>query len=997
MLGFHEQMVSELVEADGVTVLAAGLGLTKVLASLLRLHVQQKSDELVLLLSTSDEQRQALREELQDQDATAALPLEINNEYTSLERMQCYAKGGVFFITSRILIVDMLNERVPLSKVAGVVVNNAHRLSESCAEAFIVRLFRHANKVGFVRAFSDKPQAMVSGFSKTERVMKSLFVKRLYLWPRFHLSVSHALEEAPPEVVDIRMPLTSAMAGIQNAIIEVMDACLKELRKTNKVDVEDLTVDNGLFKSFDEIVRRQLDPMWHTVGWKTKQLVGDLKTLRKLSEYLLRYDAVTFLKYLDTLRASEGVRSVWIFANPTHKIFELTKRRVYQLIRTDGTRIGQGKITQSGRGRGNPKWKSSGRGMNQEQALNKKIHETDGGVELEVVVEEMPKWKVLREVLEEIEEERQGLKLEGSQNAWGEGGAAVLVACRDERMCLQLQDVLARGPQKLMQDEWTKYLLSKAELHGMRTRNKRKPAGYRGVSVTGRGGSRVPWEGEGNQSWVQSEQRQEQDAIMAAAAEVASLDREVINVGEDISHTRGLRARGRGRGRSKARDATTQAGPKKGRGAVRGRGISCAKEDTLTSSGKCNIEVTESVIENQDNLNVGINNPNPQVPDMDGLMNANGDRGLEEEQRKNKPIPPVHFYALESEQRILEVVRPVYVVVYDPDMSFVREMEVYKSENPGRPLKVYFLFYEDSTEGRKFEASIRKENSAFENLIRQKASMMIPVDQDGRMLDATPPKQSATGVNLNAVTRKAGGRKQVEKQMQVVVDMREFGSSLPCVLHQQGIKILPVTLEVGDYILSPDICVERKSIADLFSSFSSGRLYHQAETMSRYYRLPVLLIEFSQDKSFSFQSANDVGDEIAPSNIVSKLSLLVLHFPRLRIVWSRSLHATADIFVTLKANQDEPDLDRAMRVGVPTEDGLIEGDLRAENYNTSAIELLRRLPGVTDANYRSLMDECKSLAEVALLPAERLAEVMGGKQPARMLRDFLDAKCPILA
>jgi DNA excision repair protein ERCC-4 len=83
--------------------------------------------------------------------------------------------------------------------------------------------------------------------------------------------------------------------------------------------------------------------------------------------------------------------------------------------------------------------------------------------------------------------------------------------------------------------------------------------------------------------------------------------------------------------------------------------------------------------------------------------------------------------------------------------------------------------------------------------------------------------------------------------------MREFGSSLPCVLHQQGMMILPVTLEVGDYILSPDICVERKSIMDLFASFSSGRLYHQAETMSRYYKIPVLLIEFSQEKSFSFQ------------------------------------------------------------------------------------------------------------------------------------------------
>jgi DNA excision repair protein ERCC-4 len=83
--------------------------------------------------------------------------------------------------------------------------------------------------------------------------------------------------------------------------------------------------------------------------------------------------------------------------------------------------------------------------------------------------------------------------------------------------------------------------------------------------------------------------------------------------------------------------------------------------------------------------------------------------------------------------------------------------------------------------------------------------------------------------------------------------MREFNSSLPSVLHQQGLRIIPVTLEVGDYILSPDICVERKSISDLYSSFASGRLYHQAETMTRHYKLPVLLIEFAQDKSFSLQ------------------------------------------------------------------------------------------------------------------------------------------------
>lgn len=42
--------------------------------------------------------------------------------------------------------------------------------------------------------------------------------------------------------------------------------------------------------------------------------------------------------------------------------------------------------------------------------------------------------------------------------------------------------------------------------------------------------------------------------------------------------------------------------------------------------------------------------------------------------------------------------------------------------------------------------------------------------------------------------------------------------------------VVPVTLEVGDYILAPTVCVERKSITDLFGSLNSGRLYNQVRT-----------------------------------------------------------------------------------------------------------------------------------------------------------------------
>lgn len=83
--------------------------------------------------------------------------------------------------------------------------------------------------------------------------------------------------------------------------------------------------------------------------------------------------------------------------------------------------------------------------------------------------------------------------------------------------------------------------------------------------------------------------------------------------------------------------------------------------------------------------------------------------------------------------------------------------------------------------------------------------------------------------------------------------MREFRSSLPNLLDKSGQLVVPVTLTVGDYILTPDICVERKSLDDLVQSFASGRLYAQCELMTAHYRQPVLLIEFEENRAFSIQ------------------------------------------------------------------------------------------------------------------------------------------------
>ncbi|KAG5401061.1 hypothetical protein IGI04_015668 [Brassica rapa subsp. trilocularis] len=906
-LKFHQQIISDLLEDSngGLVILSSGLSLAKLIASLLILHSPSQGTLLLLLSPASQSLKSRILHQLSS--LSSPPPAEITSDLPANHRHSLYSSGNPFFITPRILIVDLLTQRIPVSSLAGIFILNAHSLSETSTEAFIVRIVKTLNASAYVRAFSDRPQAMVSGFAKTERTMRALFLRRLHLWPRFQLDVSQELEREPPEVVDIRVSMSSYMVGIQKAIIEVMDACLKEMRKTNKVDVDDLTVESGLFKSFDEIVRRQLDPIWHTLGKRTKQLVSDLKTLRKLLDYLVRYDAVSFLKFLDTLRVAESYRSVWLFAESSYKIFDFAKKRVYRLIKANEVKSKEHVKNTSGKKR-----KFKGDNASVEAVGGATATSGDTGVVIEEVLEEAPKWKVLREILLETQEEREKQTLSEEDNSDNYG--MVLVACKDEQTKVILDGVV---PVTTIQSS-------------------------EGSSVC----------------------RQEHEALMAAASSIRKLGKTTASRDNNNPEAQVDKA------------SSTKGKAKKESSSLRRPIRSCSKK-------KKNSEpeiVTGS--ENEEKVSEASTSGPREANDAhpDGA----------------KKLPPVHFYALESDQPILDVLKPSVIIVYHPDMTFVREIEVYKAENPLKKLKVYFLFYDESTEVQKFEASIRRENGAFESLIRQKSSMMIPVDQDGLCMGSNSSTDYPASNTQNSLTRKAGGRKEIEKETQVIVDMREFMSSLPNVLHQKGMKIIPVTLEVGDYILSPSICVERKSIQDLFQSFTSGRLFHQVEMMSRYYRIPVLLIEFSQDKSFSFQSASDISDDVTPYNIISKLSLLVLHFPRLRILWSRSLHATAEIFTTLKSNQDEPDESRAIRVGVPSEEGIIENDIRAENYNTSAVEFLRRLPGVSDANYRSIMEKCKSLSEMASLPVEELAEIMGGQKVAKSLREFLDAKYPTL-
>ncbi|KAL7979151.1 hypothetical protein Chor_015175 [Crotalus horridus] len=319
-------------------------------------------------------------------------------------------------------------------------------------------------------------------------------------------------------------------------------------------------------------------------------------------------------------------------------------------------------------------------------------------------------------------------------------------------------------------------------------------------------------------------------------------------------------------------------------------------------------------------------------------------------------------YALTS---VLHEVEPRYVVLYDAELTFVRQLEIYKASRPGKPLRVYFLIYGGSTEEQRYLTTLRKEKEAFEKLIREKAGMVIPEEREGRDETNLDLSRDSTAAPLSIDTRKAG-------------------LELPSLIHRRGIDIEPVTLEVGDYILTPDICVERKSTSDLIGSLNSGRLYTQCVSMSRYYKRPVLLIEFDASKPFSLTPRASLYQEISSSDVISKLTLLTLHFPRLRLLWCPSPHATAELFEELKQSRPQPDAAAALAITADSET-LPERD----RYNPGPQDFLLKMPGINSKNCQAVMNHVKSITELIALAQEKLAELLGNAANAKQLYEFI--------
>lgn len=286
-------MFRELRDEDELVIIARGLGLLRIVTNLLHTY-DAAGNNLVIVIGADERENEWLGEAIAEHAAVSRAPRARGLTLVQTELMtvgtreQYYTKGGIFSITSRILVVDLLSGLLNPATVTGVIVLHAERVVATSMEAFILRIYRQKNKTGFLKAFSDVPEPFTTGFSPLTNMMRNLFLRRPALWPRFHVTVAKSLEgKKKAEVIELEVPMSQSMKDIQQAVLECVEVSIADLKKSNTgLDVEDWNVDSALHRNFDQIVRRQLDPVWHRTSFKTRQIVRDLSILRTVLQYV---------------------------------------------------------------------------------------------------------------------------------------------------------------------------------------------------------------------------------------------------------------------------------------------------------------------------------------------------------------------------------------------------------------------------------------------------------------------------------------------------------------------------------------------------------------------------------------------------------------------------------------------------------------------------------------------------------------------------------------
>jgi Fanconi anemia group M protein len=210
-------------------------------------------------------------------------------------------------------------------------------------------------------------------------------------------------------------------------------------------------------------------------------------------------------------------------------------------------------------------------------------------------------------------------------------------------------------------------------------------------------------------------------------------------------------------------------------------------------------------------------------------------------------------------------------------------------------------------------------------------------------------------------------------RLTVLVDSREANSAVVRELVRFGVNVKLQNLPVGDYVISEEVVVERKTVSDFVSSIIDKRLFTQAKNLVSTYLKPVFIVEGENLYSGSGVSAKAIRGAILSLNLDYKIPVVLTKNPT----------ETAS-YLVLMAEREQLEKDSH-----PT----IRGERKPLSLKEQQEYVVAGLPNVELTLAKRLLAAFGSVEKVFQASKEELKKVPGiGETIAEKIRKVITAK-----
>jgi ERCC4-related helicase/ERCC4-type nuclease len=212
--------------------------------------------------------------------------------------------------------------------------------------------------------------------------------------------------------------------------------------------------------------------------------------------------------------------------------------------------------------------------------------------------------------------------------------------------------------------------------------------------------------------------------------------------------------------------------------------------------------------------------------------------------------------------------------------------------------------------------------------------------------------------------------------VEVVADQREMDANIARELsRREEYEVRLETLEVGDYVLSDRVAVERKSVADFVDSLVGGdrSVFEQVGAMGRHYARPIVIVEGE-----GLYEQRDVH----PNAVRGALSSLAVDFGA-SVLRTESESDTTELLAVI-AGREQETADREVSV---------HGEKQAKTMAEQQEYVVSSIAEIGPVTARALLEEFGTVEAVMIATEDELTEADGvGQVTAERIRDVIGSE-----